>query len=91
MKPPRNRRGQLGLCLQKRDRSRKRLTEELEEVRSALEGNIGWAPRTAAPTLILLGLAAGWALARKLHNASSRDNATSRRNASSRRSVPPSA
>lgn len=46
--------------------SRKRLEDDLGALQRSLEGAVGWAPRTKAPVLVLLGLAAGFAIAKVL-------------------------
>ncbi len=50
-------------AVRRRGESRQRLEFELQELREASMSEIGWAPRKAMPTLVLLSLAAGLALA----------------------------
>ncbi len=49
--------------LRRRAESRQRLESQLQELREASHNEIGWAPRSSVPTLVLLSLAAGLALA----------------------------
>ncbi|MCB1054195.1 MAG: hypothetical protein KDD11_01625 [Acidobacteria bacterium] len=46
--------------------SRRRLEEDLAALQRGIEGTVGWAPRGKAPVLLLLGVAAGFAVARML-------------------------